>query len=90
MSQARAESVVDYLTKKGVEAERLTAVGYGEEQPKVVLKKMTEKYAFLKENDVLTEEFINNLENEEDKEICHMLNRRTEFRVLRTTYKLYE
>ena len=90
LSQARAESVVDYLTKKGVEAERLTAVGYGEEQPKVVLKKMTEKYAFLKENDVLTEEFINNLENEEDKEICHMLNRRTEFRVLRTTYKLYE
>ncbi len=90
LSQARAESVVNYLTEHGIEEERLTAVGYGEEQPKTVLKKMTEKYPFLKENDILGEEFINNLESEEEKEICHMLNRRTEFKVLRTTYKLYE
>ena len=33
---------------------------------------------------------IKNIENEEEQEICHQLNRRTEFRVLRTTYKLYE
>ena len=51
---------------------------------------MSEKYGFLKEGDVLTEEFINTLESEEQKETCHALNRRTEFQVLRTTYKLYE
>lgn len=90
LSQARAESVVEYLVKNGIEQERLTAVGYGENSPKVVTKKMSEKYIFLKEGDVLTEEFINALEGDEHKEVCHALNRRTEFQVLRTTYKLYE
>ncbi len=33
LSQARAESVRDYLIKKGVEAGRLTAMGYGDEKP---------------------------------------------------------
>lgn len=90
LSQARAESVVEYLEAGGIDKERLTAAGYGESAPKVVSKKMSEKYGFLKEGDVLTEEFINTLESEEQKETCHALNRRTEFQVLRTTYKLYE
>ncbi len=33
LSQDRANSVKDYLVKKGVEAERLTAVGFGDEKP---------------------------------------------------------
>ena len=90
LSQARAESVVEYLTAAGVEKERLTAAGYGEESPKVVTKKLSEKHTFLKEGDLLTEEFIDALDSEEQKEVCHALNRRTEFQVLRTTYKLYE
>ena len=90
LSQARAESVVNYLIEKGIEMERLTAVGYGEEAPKEVTKKMAEKYPFLKEGDTLTEVFITALDNEEQQEQCHQLNRRTEFQVLRTTYRLYE
>ena len=90
LSQARAESVVNYLIDKGIEKERLTAKGYGEKSPKIVHKKLTERYPFLKENDVLTEEFINSLEREEEREMCNQLNRRTEFQVLRTTYKLYK
>ena len=89
LSQRRAESVVKYLTKHGIEAERLTAKGYGESQPKTVSKKMTEKYPFLHENDVLTEEFILKLKPEQ-QEVCNSLNRRTEFRVLRTTYGLVD
>ena len=89
LSQARAESVMTYLVGKGIEKERLTAVGYGENTPKTVTKKMTEQYTFLKEGDILTEEFIKELDKEK-QELCHQLNRRTEFQVLRTTYKLYE
>ncbi|MEZ5845413.1 MAG: OmpA family protein [Geminicoccaceae bacterium] len=33
LSERRAQSVLDYLTGKGVEAERLTAVGFGENRP---------------------------------------------------------
>ena len=89
LSQARAESVVKYLVDKGIEKERLTPTGYGEGTPKTVTKKVAEQYGFLKEGDVLTEQFIKSLDKEE-QEICHQLNRRTEFQVLRTTYKLYE
>ena len=90
LSQKRAEAVVTYLIENGIDKERLTAKGYGESKPKTVNRKLTEKYPFLKENDVLNEAFINALSSEEQQEICHQLNRRTEFQVLRTTYKLYE
>ena len=88
LSQRRAETVVKYLVEHGIEADRLTPMGYGKEKPKTIRKKLTEKYPFLKENDVLTEDFIKTLENEEQQEQCNQLNRRTEFIVLRTTYGL--
>ena len=89
LSQRRAESVVNYLIENGIAADRLTPVGYGKENPKKIRRKVAEKYPFLKENDVLTEEFIKTLENEEQQEECNQLNRRTEFKVLRTTYGLF-
>ncbi|HIN39350.1 MAG TPA: OmpA family protein, partial [Flavobacteriales bacterium] len=33
LSQRRAQSVVDYLIKKGIDIERLTPVGYGKSKP---------------------------------------------------------
>lgn len=35
LSNSRAKSVVDYLVNKGIKAERLSSVGYGESQPEV-------------------------------------------------------
>ena len=87
LSQRRAESVVKYLIDHGIASDRLTPVGYGKEKPKTIKRKLTEKYPFLKENDVLTEAFIKTLD-EEQQETCNQLNRRTEFIVLRTTYGL--
>lgn len=89
LSQKRAESVVNYLIKGGIAADRLVAKGYGESSPKVLRKKLATQLGFLKEGDKLTEEFILTL-GEEEQEICNALNRRTEFKVLRTTYGLYE
>ena len=89
LSQRRAESVVRYLIAKGVSAKRLTPVGYGKMKPKTIRKKLTEKYTWLKEGDVLTEEFIKKLDKEK-QEICNQLNRRTEFIVLRTTYGMFD
>ena len=89
LSQKRAEAVVTYLIEHGIAKDRLSPVGYGKEKPKTIKKKLTEKYPFLKENDVLTEEFIKTLKPEE-QEICNQLNRRTEFIVLRTTYGMID
>ena len=85
LSQRRAESVVSYLIEHGIAEDRLKPVGYGKMKPKTVKRKLTETYPWLKEGDVLTEEFIKALD-EEKQEICNQLNRRTEFKVLRTTY----
>lgn len=89
LSQRRAESVVRYLTSKGIAAERLTPKGYGKDKPKTVRKKMTEKYKWLKEGEVLTEDYIKKLD-EKHREEANQLNRRTEFIVLRTTYGMFD
>ena len=86
LSQRRAQSVVDYLIKKGVKPDRLTAKGYGEAVPKTVTKKGARKFSFLKKGDILNEDFINHLETDEQKEEAHQINRRTEFKVLKTDY----
>jgi len=90
LSQRRAEAVVTYLIAHGIAADRLTPVGYGKERPKKIKKKLTEKYQWLKEGDVLTEDFIKALKDKKKEEICNQLNRRTEFSVLRTTYDLFD
>lgn len=89
LSQKRAESVVNYLINHGIAADRLTAVGYGEEKPKMIRRKVAERYPWLKENDALTEEFILKLKPEQ-QETANALNRRTEFKVLRTTYNMFD
>ena len=89
LSQRRAESVVNYLIDHGIASDRLTPKGYGEGKPKKIKRKVAEKYPFLKEGDVLTEEFVTALP-EEQQDQCNQLNRRTEFIVLRTTYGLFD
>ena len=89
LSQRRAQAVVDYLIEHGIAEDRLSPVGYGKGKPKTIRKKLTEKYPWLKEGDVLTEDFIKKLDPEK-QEICNQLNRRTEFIVLRITYGMYD
>lgn len=88
LSLCRAQTVVDYLIRNGIEQERLTAVGYGEEKPVVVDEILHKQYPYLPKEQVLDEAFITTL-TAEQQELCNSLNRRTEFRVLKTTYNLY-
>ncbi|MDD6080423.1 MAG: OmpA family protein [bacterium] len=88
LASRRAQSVVDYLIAGGIKADRLEAKGYGESVPKTINKKMAKQYDFLNEGDVLTEEFILNL-TPEQQAIADQINRRTEFKVLRTNYNLF-
>lgn len=88
LSEKRAQTVVNYLIAHGIDKERLTAVGYGKEKPVVVDDALHEKYKFLPVDQELNEEFIDTLPADQQN-IANQINRRTEFRVLRTTYKLY-
>ena len=88
LAQRRAQSVVDYLIAGGIDKERLEAKGYGESVPKTINKKLAKSFDFLNEGDVLTEEFILTL-TPEQQEMADQINRRTEFKVLRTNYNLF-
>ncbi|MFN8239260.1 MAG: OmpA family protein [Bacteroidales bacterium] len=86
LSQKRAQSVVTYLVSKGIDIARLTPRGYGESSPKVVDQEIASQNQFLRTGATLSEQYINSLATDEQKEIAHQINRRTEFRVLRTDY----
>jgi len=88
LSEKRAEAVVEYLKQQGIDTERLQAHGYGKSQPCKVDSYMEDKYKVLSEGIYLTEGFIETLPVEQ-KETADQINRRCEFKVLKTTYKLF-
>ena len=91
LAQQRAQSVVNYMKQNGIEEDRMVAKGYGEDVPKSineeVVKKLSDKHKKLFPlNTVLSEAYITALKSKEIQEEAHQLNRRTEFKVLRTDY----
>ncbi|PSR13139.1 MAG: hypothetical protein DA408_11135 [Bacteroidetes bacterium] len=82
LSQRRAESARRWLMRMGIGRDRIVAQGYGETVPKTVTAKLAEKLAFLKEGDILTEDFIKTLATEAEQEEAHQQNRRTEFKII--------
>lgn len=87
LSQRRAQAVVDFLVEQGIARDRLEARGYGKRSPRVILGDVEREGFFFEEGTVLTDEFINSLQNEAHQEAAHQMNRRTEFRVLRDDYE---
>jgi peptidoglycan-associated lipoprotein len=87
LSQKRAQSVVNYLIERGINAQRLRAKGYAQSQPKIADEQLIVQYQFLKVGDKLDQKLIDSLKSEQEKETVHQINRRTEFRVLSTDFK---
>lgn len=81
LSQRRAESARRWLIRNGIARDRIEVKGYGETKPKTVTAKFAAQFPFLKAGDVLTEEYINKLATDEQKEAAHAINRRTEFTI---------
>lgn len=88
LSQRRAQSVVNYLIASGIKKKRLVAKGYGETIPKKINSKLHTKYPDFPVGDVLTEDYIKNLKSTEQRKQANQINRRTEFKVLRTDFKI--
>lgn len=88
LSQRRADAVMHYLIEVGgINKDRLTSVGKGKTSPKNVTRGIVKKYEFLEEGQILTPEFIEQLDVTQQA-IADQINRRTEFKVLSITYGL--
>lgn len=90
LSQRRAESVVDFLVARGIERERLVPKGYGDRIPRTLRTdcevEMGGKVYKFPKGVTITDDYIAKLKTKNEKEAAHQLNRRTEFRILRTDY----
>ena len=75
LSQKRAQSCVDYLISKGIPADRMVPVGYGESTPRA---------------EGLECKSIEKMGTKEEQEAAHQRNRRTQFRVLSSDYMVPE
>lgn len=76
LSQARAQSCVDYLVvEKKIPQERIVAKGYGENKP---LK--------MQDGSILTEKYIMGKKSKQEQEALFDLNRRSVFKVLSWDY----
>lgn len=82
LSQRRAESARRWIMRKGIARTRIQAQGYGETVPKVIPQELAGRFSFLKEGEILTEEYISNIEGEDNQEEAHHQNRRTEFKII--------
>jgi peptidoglycan-associated lipoprotein len=87
LSQRRARSVVEYLILRGIDPERLVAKGYGERQPRELKKNINKNGINFRLGTKLTEEYVNGLRTNAEKEAAHELNRRTEFRILNKDFE---
>lgn len=71
LSQGRANKCVGYLISKGIDPRRMKPVGYGESSPKKNLECKV----------------IADMATEEEREVAHQKNRRTEFKVLSADFE---
>ncbi|MEM9835867.1 MAG: OmpA family protein [Bacteroidota bacterium] len=82
LSKRRADSARRWLIARGIAPNRVKTKGYGMTKPQVVNDRIVELYDWLPLGQELNEAYINGLSSEEEKEIAHQLNRRTEFQII--------
>jgi len=82
LSQRRADSAKKWLTERGIEVERIKAVGYGEKLPATVDSITIEGTEKLQIGWVLDFNLVSKLTPKENREVAHQINRRTEFRII--------
>ena len=85
LSLKRAESVVQFLIQKGIEKTRMIAKGYGKKVPRTLTTTIVRDGFVFPKGTVLSMEFIQGIADPKKREAAYLLNRRTEFKVIRKT-----
>lgn len=86
LSQKRAQSVVDFLVREGIEPGRMVAKGYGERVFRVLNKDVTREGYTFPAGTELNDKYVLSLPTKDIQEAAFQLNRRTEFAVIAKDY----
>jgi peptidoglycan-associated lipoprotein len=87
LSQKRAQTVVDFLIVKGIDANRLQAKGLGKRSPRITETDFSSGELSIPAGTTLDDSYLISLKKPEWQEIVHQLNRRTEFSVISKSSK---
>ena len=87
LSMKRAETVVTFLTEKGINKARVVAKGYGKRMPLILATDITRDGYTFQKGTKLTEEYILSIADLKKREVAYQLNRRTEFSVIGKNFK---
>jgi len=90
LSQKRAQSVVDYVIDRGIETDRITAKGYGEDVPRILQKDFIRDGHTFPKGTELNDDYVNALKSRIHQEAAHQMNRRIEFIITSTRYQAKE
>lgn len=86
LSYLRVKAIADYFVKNGIDGDRLVPYVNGRRVPlKLVIDISMDGFTFNK-GTILTEDFINKLDSEKQKNAAHKLNNRIEFKILRDNF----
>ncbi len=87
LSQKRAETVVNFIMEEGIQRERLVPKGYGERKPRIITNIIKKDGYTFPAGTVLNEEYILSINDLKKREAAYLLNRRTEFSVIKKNLK---
>jgi peptidoglycan-associated lipoprotein len=87
LAQKRAQAVVDYLIDRGIDPNRLTAKGYGEDVPRVLQKDFIRDGFTFPKGTELNDDYVYALKSRINQEAAHQMNRRIEFIITSVRYE---
>jgi len=83
LAQRRANKYRDFLLKKSINPNRITAIGIGEAEPFIIDDCTKDLYLNpFEPGDTLSEKFIKGLKRSKDRETAHKINRRSEIVII--------
>ena len=87
LAQKRAQSVVNYLIDRGIDPERVTAKGYGEDVPRILQQDFIKDGFTFPKGTELNDDYVNSLKSRVHQESAHQMNRRIEFIITSVRYQ---
>ena len=84
LTKKQAVSIREYLISKGIDQNRLVAIGYGSAYPRILTEKIVHKGVEFPKGTIITEKYIKSLKTLDEKMAAFDLDRRIVIKIIAT------